>query len=424
MAKKEYRFKYGKGEVPFTLDPQLIIGELRIKDYPPLKDPAAEIQKAVRSPIQSKPLKEIVKPGQTVAFLLNDPTRIANSHVFMPLLLNELNSASVPDKDMFIMFAVGAHRSLPEQEMVQMVGPEVARRVKMYNSEARDLSQFQHVGKTSRGNDIYYNKRVVEADHIICTGSIVYHFFAGFGGGRKALLPGVAAYETICRNHALMLDPKAGMGKLKGNPVYEDQVEATEMLRPSFLLNVVLNEKKEFLRVYAGDYIQAHLEACKFVESVYGTPIDGLADLVIATCGGYPKDINVYQLQKTMDNAWLAVREGGVVIILGECVEGVGDELYLDWMKRYKTPERIEAEVRANFVVGGHKAYAVTRLMKKAQFILLSGLESTLARTLLFTSAKDMNEALSMAFAKLGPKPRILLMPQGSLTVPITGKQG
>ena len=115
-----------------------------------------------------------------------------------------------------------------------------------------------------------------------------------------------------------------------------------------------------------GDYIQAHLEACKFVESIYGTPISGPADLVIATCGGYPKDINVYQLQKTMDNAWLAVREGGVVIILGECVEGVGDDLYLEWMKKYKTPERIEEEIRANFVVGGHKAYAVTRLMKKS----------------------------------------------------------
>jgi nickel-dependent lactate racemase len=216
-----------------------------------------------------------------------------------------------------------------------------------------------------------------------------------------------------------MLEPGAVTGRLKGNPAYEDQVEGTEMKRPSFLLNVVLNEKKEFLKVYGGDYIQAHLEACKFVETIYGTPISGLADLVIATCGGYPKDINVYQLQKTMDNAWLAVREGGVVIILGECEEGVGDDLYLEWMKKYQTPERIEAEIRAHFVVGGHKAYAVTRLMKRAQFILLSGLDPELARILLFTPAKDMKEALRMAFAKVGANPRVLLMPQGSLTVPI-----
>jgi nickel-dependent lactate racemase len=419
MATKEYQFKYGKTEVRFRLDPQMVVGALTIKDYPPLQNPEAAIHQAIRNPIQSKPLREVVKPGETVAFLVNDPTRIANSHVFMPILLNELNAVGVPDKDMFIMFAVGAHRLLPEEEMVEMVGAEVAKRVKMYNSDARDPSQFKFVGRTSRGNNVYFHKRVMEANHVICTGSIVYHFFSGFGGGRKALLPGVAQFETICRNHALMLEPGAGMGKLKGNPVYEDQVEGTEMKRPSFLLNVVLNEKKEFLKAYAGDYLQAHLEACKFVESIYGTPINGLADLVIATCGGYPKDINVYQLQKTMDNAWLAVRQGGVVIILGECVEGVGDAQYLEWMKKYKTPERIEAEVRANFIVGGHKAYAVTRLMKKAQFILLSSLDSGLARTLLFTPVKDMDEALHLAFAKVGPKPRVLLMPQGSLTVPI-----
>ncbi|MDI6752995.1 MAG: nickel-dependent lactate racemase [Thermodesulfobacteriota bacterium] len=419
MATKEYRFKYGKKEIRFNLDPRLVWGELTIKDHPPLQDPGAEIQKAIRNPIRSKPLREIVKAGQTVAFLVNDSTRLANSHVFMPILLNELNAAGIPDRDMFIIFSVGAHRQLSEQEMVSLVGPDVAERVRMYNSNAQDPSQFKYVGTTSRGNDIYFHKLVLEADHVVCTGNIVYHFFAGFGGGRKALLPGVAAYQTICRNHALMLEPGAGLGKLNGNPVHEDQVEATEMLRPSFLLNVVLNEKKEFLKIFAGDYIQAHLEGCRFVEMIYGAEIPKPADLVIAGCGGYPKDINVYQLQKTMDNAWLAVRQGGVVIMLGECIEGVGSEEYLQWMKEHKTPELIEEKIRSDFIVGGHKAYAVTRLMKKAEFILVSGLDADLSRTLLFTPAKDMGEALAMAFAKVGPHPRIILMPQGSLTVPV-----
>ena len=258
MAAKEYRFMYGKAEIPFNLDPQMVMGELTIKDHPPLKDPVAEIQKAIRNPIQSKPFREIVKPSQTVCFLVNDPTRVANSHVFMPILLNELNSAGIPDKDMFIMFAVGAHRMLPAEEMAQLVGAETAKRVKMYNSDARNPKEFKYAGRTSRGNDVYFHKRAMEADHNICTGSIVYHFFAGFGGGRKAMFPGVTQYESICRNHALMLEPGAVIGKLKGNPAYDDQVEATEMKRPSFLLNVVLNEKKEFLKVYAGDYLQAH----------------------------------------------------------------------------------------------------------------------------------------------------------------------
>ncbi len=422
MAEKECRFKYGKGEISFRVDGGQVIGELKIRDFPPLKDAAAAILEAIRSPVQSRPLRETVRPGETVVFIVNDPTRVANSHVFMPILLNELNAAGVPDRNMFVIFAAGAHRELTEKEMVEMVGPETARRVKMYNTNSKDDSQFVFVGRTSRGNDVFFNKRVVDADRVICTGSIVYHFFSGFGGGRKALLPGVARFDTICRNHALMLEPGAAMGKLQGNPVYEDQVEGAEFKRPAFLLNVVLNEKKEFLKVFAGDYIQAHLQACQFVAMFYGTEISRPADLVIASCGGYPKDINVYQLQKTMDNAWLAVRDGGVVIIAGECAEGVGSDQYLQWMREYKTPERIEEKVRSDFIVGGHKAYAVTRLMKKAQFILVSSLDPELARTLLFTPAKDMKEALEIASRKLGARPRILLMPQGSLTVPIVKK--
>jgi nickel-dependent lactate racemase len=414
-------FKYGRGEVCFSVDPALVKTELRIKERPVLADPAAAVQKAIRSPIGTKPLRDLVKPGETVVFIVNDPTRVANSHVFMPVLVEELNRAGIPDEDMWIVFSLGTHRNMTPEEMAEEVGPAVAERLRMYNSEARDTEQFEYRGTTSRGTPVYFNKRVTRADHIICTGSIVYHYFAGFGGGRKAMLPGVASYETIRQNHRFMLDPDAGMGKLDGNPAYEDQIEGVEMCRPSFLLNVVLNEKREFLGVFAGDYIQAHREACRLVEEVYGTKLDEPADLVIASCGGYPKDINVYQLQKTMDNAWLAVREGGVVIIVGECVEGSGSALYEEWMHSYPTPEKIEEMLRENFDIGAHKAYTVTRLMKKAEFILVSGLDPSFSRELLFTPARDVDEALALARKKVGEAPRIVLMPQGSLTVPVVG---
>lgn len=418
MATKEYKFKYGKDYIKFSLDSDQVVGELTIKEFPVMKDPAGAIRDVIRNPIGSAPLREVVKPGETVCFIVNDPTRVANSHLFMPILLDELNAAGVPDKDMFIVFSLGTHRDMTEQEMVDTVGPEVAKRVRMYNSNAKK-GEFEYFGTTSYGTPVYFNKLVADADRIICTGSIVHHFFSGFGGGRKAMLPGVAKHETIRKNHSMIFDPNAIIGKLQGNPVYHDQVEGAEMCRPDFLLNVVLNEKYEFLGVFAGDFVEAHLEACKFVDQVYGTKVPEPADLVIATCGGYPKDINVYQLQKTMDNAWGAVREGGVVIVLGECIEGSGSALYEETMRLYETPERIEAELRANFEIGAHKAYAVTRLMKKAEFILVSCLDPALARTLLFTPAKDIGEALSLALAKVGPKPKIVLMPQGSLTVPL-----
>lgn len=420
MPIQEYTFSYGREHVTFSLNSDNVVAELKIREIPVLADPAAAITEAIRNPIGSKPLRELVQPGQTVAFIVNDPTRVANSHVFMPLLVNELNAADIPDENMLIVFSLGTHRLMSHEEMVEAVGAEVAGRIRMYNSDAFDESQFKYFGTTSRGTPVYFNKLVAEADHIICTGSIVYHFFAGFGGGRKAMLPGVSAYETIRHNHSMMFDPKAFIGSLAGNPVYEDQIEGTEMCRPSFLLNVVLNEKKEFLKVFAGDYISAHLEGCKFVEQVYGVEIPQKADLVIASCGGYPKDINVYQLQKTMDNAWCAVRDGGVVIILGECEEGSGSKVYEETMARLKTPEAIEAELKANFQIGAHKAYAVTRLMRRAEFILVSGLEPGFAKMLLFTPAADIDTALKIAYDKLGSNPSIILMPQGSLTVPLT----
>ena len=419
---KAYTFRYGKGHLTFSLDPALVIDELAIKRFPELADPAAAVAQAIRHPIGSPPLREIVQPGQTVAFIVNDPTRVARSDVFMPILLDELNAVGVPDANMRIVFSLGTHRAMTEAEMTEEVGPTVAARVKMFNTDPFDDRQFTFFGTTSRGTKVGFNKLVTEADHIICTGSIVHHFFAGYGGGRKAMLPGVAAYETIRHNHSMMFDPNAVIGRLDGNPVYLDQIEGVEMCRPSFLLNVVLDDDKRFLKVFAGDYIKAHREACAFVDQVYGAEVKQEADLVIASCGGYPKDINVYQLQKTMDNAWCAVREGGVVIILGECREGSGSAHYEQMMRECKTPERVEAVLRATFEIGAHKAYAVTRLMKKAEFILVSAMDPEFSRMLLFTPAQTVEQALALAHRKLGPTPSITLMPTGALTVPLNAR--
>lgn len=419
MAKiKTYSFKYGHGEKTMELDSERVQAELVIKDYPVLEDPIAAIEAAIRDPIGAAPLWEIVSPGQTVAFIVNDPTRVANTHVFLPVLIDEIHAVGVPYEDMCIVFALGSHRLMTEAEMVEEVGADVAAKIKMFNSDCKDLSQFHYFGETTRGTPVYFHNKVVEADHIILTGSVVHHFFAGFGGGRKALFPGVAAYETIRRNHSMIFDPNAVIGRLEGNPIYHDQIEGAEMCRPSFLFNVVLNEDKQFLKVFAGHYINAHKEACHFVDEVYGVPIQQEADLVIASCGGYPKDINVYQLQKTMDNAWCAVRQGGIVIILGECEEGSGSAQYEKMMAANNTPEKVEEALRQDFQIGAHKAYAVTRLMKKAEFILVSGMAPELSKLLLFTPAKDLEEALQLAYAKLGPSPSITLMPMGSLTVP------
>lgn len=418
MTMQAYGFKYGSGKVQLSIDDAFVDGVIHVADCPPLEDPEAELRRSFYAPIGGKPLDAIVRPGQTVAIIVNDATRVANTHVIVKVLIDELNKLGVPDEKMCFIFALGSHRPMTDEEMEHELGAEAFRRVKSYNSDCTKDEDFKYFGTTTRGTPVWLHKRAVEADHIICTGSVLHHFFAGFGGGRKAVLPGVARKDTITANHSHMPEPEAKIGRLEGNPVYEDQIEGVAMCPPSFLINVVLDASKRFLRVFSGHYIEAHKAACAFVNEVYGAEIEREADIVIASCGGYPKDINIYQMQKTMDNAWCAVRQGGVVIMLAECREGAGSQELEETMQREKTPENIEKSLRANFVLGRHKAFAISRLTKKAEFILVSAMDPEYARMMLFTPAASAEEALALARAKLGQDSRILLMPDGSYTVP------
>ncbi len=420
---KEYTFHYGRGTKKFSLDESRVLQEIRMPELPQVTDIRAAVLDAIYHPIGTKPINEIVKAGDTVTFICNDPTRVANSFDFMPVLVEEMNKLGVPDENMQIVFSLGTHRLMTEKEMKEAVGENVASRLKMYNSDANVPEDFEYFGATSRFTPVLINKHICHSDHVILTGTIVHHYFSGYGGGRKAVLPGCAAMETVRHNHSFMLDPRAGLGKAAGNPVYDDQLEGVALWakgRSVFLFNAILDADHRFLKMFAGDYVKAHIEACKFVDEAYGVKIDRQADVVIVSCGGYPKDINVYQMQKTMDNAVLAVREGGVVVLLAECEEGSGSKVLEDTCRRLKTIEAIEADVAKHFVIGENKAYAVTRLMKKARFILVTGLDRQLAKDMLFTGAVDtVEEALKMAEEYVGKDYRVTLMPTGSLTVPL-----
>ena len=418
MAKQEFEFRYGDGRLSTVLETENIIQTLKMKDYPVLENPQARILEAINAPIGCKPFKDLFKAGERVAFIVNDSTRVANSHEFLPVMFNELNTIGIPDENIFIIFALGAHRPMTFEEMAHEVGDEVARRVKLHSGDCHDKSQFTYFGRTSFGTEVYFHNLVAEADHIVATGSVLPHYLAGYGGGRKAMLPGVSYYETIRNNHSMIFHPNSKIGMLHGNPVYDDQIEAVEMCRPTFLVNMVLNEKKQTLKVFAGDYIKAHLEACKFVDEIYVTDIEEKADISIVSAGGYPKDIDVYQLHKTMVNAHSATKPGGIAIILGECRDGSGSKTYEATMEKYKTPCRVEKATREDFQVGAHKAYGVTSLMTDMEYILVSSLEPDLARKLLFTPASSLEEAVEMAFEKKGQNASVMLLPQGSFTVP------
>jgi hypothetical protein len=226
--------KYGLGKVTLELPGEWKVEEIPFRPYPALPEPEAAIRKALQEPIGSPPLRAIVRPGERVCILVNDSTRQARSELFLPLILEELNQAGVRDQDVLLVIATGSHRQATPEDVRALVGPEVAGRVAIYSHDARDQGLLTYLGATSRGTPVYVNSLVLKADRRLLTGSVVHHWFAGFGGGKKALVPGVAGDETIRRNHALMLDPASRTGVLDGNPAAEDMLEAARLVGGRF----------------------------------------------------------------------------------------------------------------------------------------------------------------------------------------------
>jgi nickel-dependent lactate racemase len=415
----QIKLNYGKETVSLRLPEGIPYRILNIKDFPALEDIESAIASALRSPTGTKPLRELVKPGDKICLLVNDPTRISHSDIFLPYLVAELKDSGIRENDIYIVFASGSHRQLSQEEMAALVGPEIAATIPMYNHNSCDSEELVYLGKTTLGTPVSINRKVVQADWRILTGSIVFHFFAGFGGGRKALVPGVAGEDTIKANHSLMLHPQARSGVLKGNPLHEDLLEAAQMLDRNFLFNVVLNDHKEILGIFAGDIYQAHLLGCQMVSDIYGVDIYELADVVIAGCGGYPKDINLYQAQKTLENAAGAVKEGGQVVLLAQCPEGSGSQAFERWVCQYQKFEVMERALQENFELGGHKAYAVAKVLRKCTVHLVSQLSPNQALQWGFYPALSLDEAVERIYAGSGKNLLTYIMPQGSMTVPL-----
>ena len=299
-----------------------------------------------------------------------------------------------------------------------MLGPEVLKRVRVVSHDCRAPDHI-YIGDTSFGNKVELNKLFVEADVRILTGDIDLHYYAGYGGGRKSVLPGVASASTIQFNHAMLLHPNARMGVLEGNPVHEDMMEAAKMADVAFILNVVMNARYEVVRAFAGDLERAFLEGVKLVDQIYKVPIEEQADVVVVSPGGHPHDIDLYQAYKGIHTALEAVKEGGVLVAVAECPEGHGHKVFHEWMARFKTLEEMEAQIKANFRLGGHKAYYLMKALEKAHIILASAMpEEQVREVFRLEPARTAQEGLEKALEIAGRDASVLVMTHGNITLP------
>ena len=278
---------------------------------------------------------------------------------------------------------------------------------------------MEPVGVTKRGTPVDIDRRVLAADRRICLGNIEYHYFAGYSGGAKAIMPGSSTRAAIQANHRMMASPDAHIGKLEGNPVREDIEEGAAMVGADFILNVVIDTHKRIVWAGAGDMVEAHRAGCRFLDTMYRFELEREADIVVVSQGGAPKDLNLYQTQKALENARHAVRKGGIIVLVGSCREGLGNEVFEQWMVEAEKPRDLVERIGREFVLGGHKAAMVAEVCERAEVYLVSDMEDTFVRQIFMTPFGNVQEAYDAAVRKLGEDASVLVMPYGGSTVPI-----
>jgi len=319
------KLDYGKDGLDITLPDHLNVDVVEPRYREGLADQAEAIEHALLRPIDSKPLRELAKQSDTVGIVVNDITRPTPYKLILPILLRELRS--IPDEQILFFNATGTHRPNTEVELREMLGDEVLSRYRIIQNDAKDRSSHKSVGTTKSGNEIWLHKEYLDCDIRILTGFIEPHLFAGFSGGGKAVMPGLALLETVLRNHSVnnIDHPKATWGVTFGNPIWEEIQQAASLVPPSFLLNVALNREKEITAVFAGDFRKAHEQGCAYVKKNAMAAVEKPYDIVITSNSGYPLDLNLYQSIKGMSAAAQVVKEGGAIIAVADCWDGIPD---------------------------------------------------------------------------------------------------
>ena len=409
---------YGKSDVCVRIPARNFLGSIEPKQVSAAADARAEVERALNEPIGSKRLSEIAQSEHKVAIVVDDFTRKPPTSTMLPLVLAELNAAGVKDENVTVIFGCGTHRAVKPEEAKKILGEEVLNRVKniSHDCNAQDLVS---VGKTKHGTNVRVNRVFAEADLKLLVGDVNYHYYAGYGGGRKSVMPAISCKETINHNHAMLLDANARTGVLEGNPVHEDMTEAARLAKVDFILNVVTDSKGEIVKAFAGDLEQAFLEAVKLVDDMYRVKVERRADIVVVSAGGYPADIDLYQAYKAVDNALEVVKRGGTIIVVAECAEGHGNQVFYDWMTSLEELKKVEREIKRHFELGGHKAYYLLKALKNHKIILVSSLPDYYANSVFkLKTARAVNDALREALKDAGSQAKVWAMPRGGYTLP------
>ena len=429
---KKVKMKFGNTEMYVSVKEENLLGVIEANEVVGGKTEDKIIKEALENPIDSARLRELVHEGERVCVVIPDVTRAwQRTGIYLNRVVEELNEGGVADKDIVFISALGSHRKQTRAEHEKLLGEKLASRFQVIDHDCYDEDNLVYLGKTTYENPIYINKIAMECDHIVITGGIVYHLLAGYAGGKKSILPGISGAETIMKNHSLSLNDnvgesiKAGVypGKIEDNPVHNDMIEAASFVKPTFMFNVVMGPEGQIAGAVAGNYLKAHEEGVNILKSIDGVAIREKADLAIASAGGFPKDINLYQSTKTLINAREAVKENGYIIAVMQCSEGLGGGQEIqDLILNYNNILDREKFVRDNFTIGKFIAYCMCEIAYKFNVILVSDIKQELVKNANITVVKTIQDALNIVYEEKGENLKTYLMPHAANTFPILVK--
>ena len=411
----QVRFPYGDSEKVVDIPDEKVTGVYLPREKTGVADLSAEVTRALSSPIESPRLAQLASDRKSAAIVADDVTRAVPTREILPLVLGELEAGGLQARDVTVIVATGLHRPLAKHELDAIRGDLP---VQMINHNARDQDQLVPIGCTYLGQEVLINRRFMEADLKLLTGDVEYHQFCGYGGGAKSVYPGLADAASISHNHSMMEMDGTGPGQIEGNPIRDEIEQVGRMAGIDFILNVVMNSRKEVVRAFAGHPFGAFREGARLVDQMYRVKADRTADLVIASAGGFPKDVDLYQAQKAVSAARRLVVEGGDILVLAECRYGHGSELFDRWMTEAEHLEEIFRRIQTKFVMGGHKAYQLAREIRWARVHLLSSLPAQKVKSYFIQPLASVQDIQTLVRAASS----IAAMPQAPLTlVEMTG---
>ena len=422
---KDYTFRYGDGTVCLALDEKQVLGELHGNRVPPIEDIPAALASALESPIDLPALKDWLTPGDRVVLIISDMSRFwMRQDRVIPPLVNYINACGIPDGDLTILVANGTHDGGDEKELRTLVTDEIFDRVRVVNHDC-SAPDLVYLGTTPHDTPVWVNALAAQADKVICLGAATHHVMAGFGGGRKSILPGVSGMQTICHNHAYALDPaclrsnpRIGNGKLIDNPLNDDMCEAAGLMKNLFMISLVMNAGMKLSSIFAGHYLTSWQAACAEVDRIYRVDVPEKADVIVTSCGGFPKDMSLYQGTKTIDNVESGLKMGGTLILLIEARDGGGPAEYFDWISELQAGT-MEKRLRERFTVPGYIFLLNCEQAHRYNILMLSSVPAETVAPMGLKAYSDVDSL--MAAANLAGK-TIYVIPNGGTVVPhVTG---